>query len=71
MKFSNEYDEERYWNDVWEDGIEVGRNEGEILVLSRLVKSGRLTLSDAAQELGVTVPAFKQKVKELASAVAK
>ena len=69
MKFSNEYDEERYWNDVWEDGIEVGVQKGKIEILADLVESGDLSASAAAKKQGVTVPTFKKKVKELARAV--
>ena len=51
----------------FERGLERGLEEGEIRTLWGLVRKGRLTVDEAAEEVGLTVEAFATRAKELLS----
>ena len=47
------------------EGLSAGREEGTIGTLNRLVRNGRLTIEEAADDAGMSVDEFERKVKEL------
>ena len=56
-----EYDEEKAFAAQRAEGIEEGRAEGALDILINLVKDGVLTVSDAAQRVGMNIREFRQK----------
>ncbi len=63
---------DRLWNSVKEEGLIEGREEGReegrklgaIEILSDLVKDGTLSITDAAQKMGMSISAFKTAIKK-------
>ena len=47
------------------EGRKEGRREGEIRALWGLVQKERLTLCEAAEEVGLTVSEFEKRAREL------
>ena len=47
------------------EGREEGREEGALMTLSDLVQKNLLSLEDAAEQEGMSVEEFNQKVSEL------
>lgn len=56
-------DEASQIDDAYEEGIEKGVAKGTFQTLVRLVDRGRLTLSEAAEEAGVSVAEFEMLIK--------
>ena len=54
-----EFNEEKFRNQTFEEGLEKGKKEGILETLIGLVKEGILTLADAAQRYNVSVPEFE------------
>ena len=46
-----------------EEGLRKGREEGELNLLAHLVKTGKLSLSDAAAQKKMTEAEFAERVK--------
>ena len=42
------------------EGLEEGRKEGTTKTLVKLVRSGRITAIEAAEELGISVESFRE-----------
>ena len=55
------------WNQMIEKSEKKGKIEGQIKILSDLVKEKVLSLQQAATKMGMTVASFKQAVKNLAT----
>ena len=49
-----------------DDAYEEGREEGTFKTLARLVSRGRLTISEAAEEFGMSVAEFEELMKSQA-----
>ena len=47
----------------WKLGEEVGRQQGSLNTLIRLVRKGLLSVADAASEAGLSCEAFEQQMK--------
>ena len=52
---------------AWNQMIEKSKKEGQIKILSDLVREKVLSLQQAATKMGMTVAGFKQAVKNLAT----
>ena len=51
--------------DILLRGRKEGKEEGALMTLSELVQKNLLTLEDAAEQAGMSVEEFNQKVAEL------
>ena len=63
-----EYDEAKAMELFREDGRREGRREGALSAVYALVRRGLIAASDAAEQVGMTVPEFEQAVSELTTA---
>ena len=63
-EFNKELYEQGLKEDAWEEGLEKGREAGKILgkteTLVSLVKKGRITLEEAAEEAGIDAKSFEK-----------
>ena len=57
------HDEASQIDDAYEEGREEGREEGTLRTLARLVARGRLTVSEAAEDAGMSVEEFENLTK--------
>ena len=63
VKQSEEWEEARV--SIYKIGLENGRVEGSLQMLFQLVKKGRLSQSEAAEEAGLTEEEFLKKMEEV------
>ena len=60
-------------NDVYRDGydagVEDGKVEGEFKALTRLIKQGSISIEIAANQAGISVAEFENKMKEYSKIV--
>lgn len=54
-----------FYMDARNEGRELGREEGRLILLAQLVDDGTLSLRDAALKSGMSESAFKKAVEEL------
>ena len=57
------HDEASQIDDAYEEGRAEGREEGTLQTLARLVARGRLTVSEAAEDAGMSVEEFENLTK--------
>ena len=48
-----------------ENDLQEGRKEGQLTLLSNMIKKGILTLKQAADEMNMTIPQFETEIKNL------
>ncbi|MCQ2081016.1 MAG: hypothetical protein MJZ11_05115, partial [Lachnospiraceae bacterium] len=48
--------------EIREEGIEVGREEERWSLLMSMVAKGKILVEDAAEEIGISVEEFKEKM---------
>ncbi|MBP5469663.1 MAG: hypothetical protein J6Z11_10520 [Candidatus Riflebacteria bacterium] len=48
-----------------ENDLQEGRKEGQLTLLSNMIKKGILTLKQAADEMNMTIPQFESEIKNL------
>ena len=63
--FDQDYVIDRYGDKREEKGRKEGREEGQMIMLSKLVRRGRMGLSDAAKEVGLSVVEFTHQAGKL------
>ena len=56
---------EKVLDTVYQNGYDDGLNGGQILAFSRMIRNGILTVSDAAEQMGLTAVEFSQKAASL------
>ncbi len=49
-------------DDIYNDGVELGLEKGNIQTIINLISKGKLTLEDGAEELGISVEDLKMKL---------
>lgn len=49
-------------DDLYEDGIELGREQGQLDMIIKLIKKNRLSIELGAEELGISVEELKIKL---------
>ena len=54
---------EMHYQEKYEEGLEEGRAEGSVKTLIVLVKKGKLTISEAAEEAEMTEKEFEELLK--------